>query len=229
MARPARGGDACSRGRSRADTCCAICDQRAHQTQEQVRDRCRSARAAKAGCRAIPVRCGCGRCEFCRPVRRLCSFNLRMTKVWMSSSVAPSRNFGSCASVRMSSKARTNCPRSSAVRMPARSSARAKACDPRQSASSSFLSKWSDPEKRSKTSDGPARESPAPEFLSATRLPLPHGRGSVRAHGRGSVAAFDSPAACARTLIGNPIKLMKPSASFWLYSAPMVKLAMLSE
>ena len=40
---------------------------------------------------------------------------------------------------------------------------------------------------------------------------------------------FAAAAACARTLIGSPIKLMKPSASFWLYSAPMVKLAMLSE
>src|SRR5688500_15499954 len=33
----------------------------------------------------------------------------------------------------------------------------------------------------------------------------------------------------ARTLIGRPIQLINPSASFWSYSAPMVKLAMLSE
>ncbi len=33
----------------------------------------------------------------------------------------------------------------------------------------------------------------------------------------------------ARTLIGRPTRLMKPAASFWSYSAPIVKLAMLSE
>jgi hypothetical protein len=33
----------------------------------------------------------------------------------------------------------------------------------------------------------------------------------------------------ARTWIGNPTKLMNPRASRWSYSAPIVKLAMLSE
>src|SRR5581483_7544163 len=33
----------------------------------------------------------------------------------------------------------------------------------------------------------------------------------------------------ARTWIGRPIRLMKPRASRWSYSAPIVKLAMLSE
>ena len=51
---------------------------------------------------------------------------------------------------------------------PARSSARAKACEPRQSQSSSFLSKWSEPEKRSKTSEGPPSNRPPQSFISAT-------------------------------------------------------------
>src|SRR5579862_452126 len=33
----------------------------------------------------------------------------------------------------------------------------------------------------------------------------------------------------ARTCIGNPIRLINPRASFWSYSAPMVKLAISSE
>ena len=54
----------------------------------------------------------------------------------------------------------------------------------------------SEPEKRSKTSDGPVFEPSAPELHGFCRLRSP---ASSRA----------------RTLIGSPIRLMKPSASFW--------------
>ena len=66
------------------------------------------------------------------------------------------------------------------------------------------------PEKRSKTSEGLRSKRAAPELH--TRLLA---RLSLRVE--------------ARTWIGRPIRLMKPRASFWSYSAPMVKLAILSE
>ena len=53
--------------------------------------------------------------------------------------------------------------------IPTRSSARAKACEPRQSASSRRLSKWSEPEKRSNTSDGPASNRPPQSFMGLWR------------------------------------------------------------
>ena len=59
----------------------------------------------------------------------------------------------------------TICARSSAVRMPTRSSARANACEPRISASISRRSKWSEPEKRSKTSEGPVSNRPPQSFM----------------------------------------------------------------
>ncbi len=61
----------------------------------------------------------------------------------------------------------------SAVRMPARSSARAKACEPRLSASINRRSKCSEPENRSKTSEGRLESGrPIVSFASA-RLPRP--------------------------------------------------------
>src|SRR5580704_10152416 len=66
--------------------------------------------------------------------------------------------------------------------MPARSNARAKASDPRQSASRSFLSKCSEPEKRSKTSDGPLAKRPPQSLSAMANLGVLRGRGNFRPH-----------------------------------------------
>jgi hypothetical protein len=98
-----------------------------------------------------------------RPPTR--SFSLRITTVWTSSSVAPRKNSGLRASSRIASKADTNSARSVAVTMPTPSKARANACEPRISASISLRSKWSEPENRSKTSDGPSSNRPPHNFI----------------------------------------------------------------
>ena len=71
---------------------------------------------------------------------------------------------------RICSNASTSVRALRAVRMPTRSSARAKACEPRKSASSSRLSKWSEPEKRSKTSEGPLSNRPPQSFMRVSHL-----------------------------------------------------------
>src|SRR5690242_18384546 len=59
--------------------------------------------------------------------------------------------------------------RSAAVRMPTRSRARANACEPRISASMRRRSKSSEPEKRSKTSEGPDSKRPPQSFIERPR------------------------------------------------------------
>jgi len=84
---------------------------------------------------------------------------------WKGTLLAPSKKAGDEASLRMASNAVAICNRSSAVRMPTRSSARANACEPRISASRSRRSKSSDPEKCSKISDGPFSKRPPQSFI----------------------------------------------------------------
>jgi hypothetical protein len=82
-----------------------------------------------------------------------------MTSVWTSSSSAPSKN--PLLEIALLSESRRTLHQliahSAAVRIPTRSSARANACEPRHIGVEQRLSKWSEPEKRSKTSDGPFR------------------------------------------------------------------------
>src|SRR5208283_5498397 len=85
----------------------------------------------------------------------------------------------------MASKASTIWARSEAVRMPTCSSARAKAWEPRISASSRRRSKSSEPEKRSKISEGPDSKRPPQSFIG--RLPGGLGTGKV---GPGRAGSF---------------------------------------
>ena len=127
---------------------------------------------------------------------RRVSFSLRMTSVWTSSSVAPAIERRRRA-LRRESRRRpsTICARSvrrqDARRVPAPARTPASRGYRRRSAAGRNAS---DPEKRSKTSDGPVLEPAAPELHASCALRL-----------------FSA----ARTLIGRPIRLMKPSASFW--------------
>jgi hypothetical protein len=89
-----------------------------------------------------------------------------MTKVWTSSSSAPSKKPGDLASSTDGFEGVDDGPaHSAAVRTPARASERAKACEPRTSASSRRRSKCSEFEKRSKTSDGPVSKRPPQSFI----------------------------------------------------------------
>ena len=65
----------------------------------------------------------------------------------------------------------TNSPHSASLKIPTRRNARAYACDPRQSASSNRLSKCSEPENRSKTSEGPPSNRPPHSFICPVSRP----------------------------------------------------------
>ncbi len=96
-------------------------EQRATSARAAVRARGRIRRAARAAYRAIPARCGCGRCESCPPAPPTRSFSLRMTNVWTSSSVfigARRRNRAAAASSRIASNASTICAHSGCVSTP---------------------------------------------------------------------------------------------------------------
>ena len=76
------------------------------------------------------------------------------------------RNAGDCASSRMDSNACDDLARIPiGVRTPARVSERAKAWEPRTSASSKRRSKWREFEKRSKISEGPVSNRPPQSFI----------------------------------------------------------------
>ena len=149
--------------RWRPDTCRARSSSAPINSASSCEYRVDRIRAATAAYRATPVRCGCGRCGSCPPARRPL-LQLANDQVWTSSSAAPSKNAGSCASCAISSNACDQCLRARSRSGCRRfSSARANACEPRISASCKRLSKCSEPENRSKTSEARLKP-PAPEF-----------------------------------------------------------------
>ena len=167
-------------------------EQRGHHRRQQARARGRTPPAATAARRATPARCGCGRCGSCPPPRRPAPSACGSPACGRLRRWRPSKKPG-CAASRADLRRtpRRCCARSSAVRMPTRSSARANACEPRISASISRRSKCER----------------AGEALEDLRRPAFR---TVRPR-----ASFTCAAASARTFIGSPIRLMKPSASFW--------------
>ena len=161
----ARGASAYSREPPPPDRVAPV-EQRPHEPRQQTRAPRRSRRAAITAHRAIPAHCGCARCGFSPPARRpsrpACgSPACERLRRWR-----PQKN-PAVASSRIASKAATNSARSAAVKIPTLSSARANACEPRISASIRRRSKWSDPEKRSKTSEGPSSNRPPQSFIAA--------------------------------------------------------------